>query len=93
MALTVAAAPSAGSAGRSRSVVRNQLPDNFLPGKRYLLHQVLREEFVRIYSEPLLMNFRREQLQARGIALPAMPVPGKLDIRQVTHHLLFCMRG
>jgi DNA-directed RNA polymerase, mitochondrial len=48
-----------------------------------LLHRVLREEFVRIHSEPVLMNFLREQLQASGMALPALPVPGNLDIRQV----------
>ena len=49
-----------------------------------LLHRVLREEFVRIYSEPALMNFFREQWQAhRDVGLPAMPPPGNLDIRQV----------
>jgi len=49
-----------------------------------LLNRVLREEFVRIYSEPVLMNFFKEQWQAhRDVALPAMPAPGNLDIRQV----------
>jgi DNA-directed RNA polymerase len=48
-----------------------------------LLHRVLREEFVRIYSEPVLPNFFREQLRASQMALPALPPPGNLDIRQV----------
>ena len=49
-----------------------------------LLHRALREEFVRIYSEPVLMNFFKEQWQAhRDVGLPAMPPPGNLDIRQV----------
>src|SRR2546422_4458077 len=49
-----------------------------------LLNRVLREEFVRVYSEPVLMNFFKEQWQAhRDVALPAMPPPGDLAIRQV----------
>jgi len=49
-----------------------------------LLNRVLREEFVRIYSEPVLMNFFKQQWQAhRDVGLPAMPPPGNLDIRQV----------
>jgi DNA-directed RNA polymerase len=49
-----------------------------------LLNRALREEFVRIYSEPVLMNCFKEQWQAhRDVALPAMPPPGNLDIRQV----------
>ena len=48
-----------------------------------LLHRVLREEFVRIYSEPVLVNFLREQLLASGTFLPALPAQGDLDIRQV----------
>jgi DNA-directed RNA polymerase len=49
-----------------------------------LLNRVLREEFVRIYSEPVLVNFLREQLLANpDMFLPALPPPGNLDIRQV----------
>src|SRR5947209_2756111 len=49
-----------------------------------LLNRALREEFVRIYSEPVLMNFFKQQWQAhRDVGLPAMPPPGNLDIRQV----------
>jgi DNA-directed RNA polymerase len=48
-----------------------------------LLNRVLREEFVRIYSEPVLVNFLKEQLQAHGVALPALPPPGNLNIHQV----------
>jgi DNA-directed RNA polymerase len=49
-----------------------------------LLHQTLREEFVRIYSQAVLPNFLREQLKANpNMALPALPPPGDLDIRQV----------
>jgi DNA-directed RNA polymerase len=49
-----------------------------------LLNRVLREEFVRIYSEPVLMNFLREQMLANpGIPLPALSPPGNLDIHQV----------
>ena len=49
-----------------------------------LLNRVLREEFVRIYSEPVLPNFLREQLRANpDMALPAPPRAGNLDIRQV----------
>ena len=48
------------------------------------LNRVLREEFVRIYSEPVLPNFLREQMKAHpDAALPALPPPGDLDIRQV----------
>src|SRR5438132_10292533 len=39
-----------------------------------LLHRVLREEFVSIYSEPVLPNFLREQMRAHpGMPLPALP--------------------
>ena len=54
-----------------------------------LLHRVLREEFVGIYSEPVLMNFLREQLKEHRMGLPAMPVPGTLDIRQVLSSAYF----
>jgi DNA-directed RNA polymerase len=49
-----------------------------------LLHRVLREEFVRIYSEPVLQNFIDQQRKAHpGIELPDPPKTGDLDIRQV----------
>ena len=48
------------------------------------LNRVLREEFVRIYSEPVLPNFFKEQWEAHpDVDLPALPPPGNLDIRQV----------
>src|SRR6516164_5020205 len=34
-----------------------------------LLNRILREEFVRMYSEPVMVNFFKEQLLASGIAL------------------------
>lgn len=49
-----------------------------------LLHRVLREEFVRIYSEPVLQNFLNEQRAANpDLDLPDVPQLGALDIRQV----------
>ena len=49
-----------------------------------LLNRVLREEFVRIYSEPVLQNFLDEQRKAHpGILLPDSPRTGDLDIQQV----------
>ena len=49
-----------------------------------LLHRVLREEFVRIYSEPVLQKFLEEQRQAHpDLDLPDPPQAGNLDIRQV----------
>jgi DNA-directed RNA polymerase len=49
-----------------------------------LLNRVLREEFVRIYSEPVLQNFFNEQRQAHpDVAFPDLPQTGNLDIRQV----------
>jgi DNA-directed RNA polymerase, mitochondrial len=49
-----------------------------------LLHRVLREEFVRIYSEPVLQKFLEEQRQANpDLDLPEPPQAGDLDIRQV----------
>jgi DNA-directed RNA polymerase len=49
-----------------------------------LLNRVLREEFVRIYSEPVLQNFLDEQRKAHpDIALPEPPQTGSLDIREV----------
>ena len=49
-----------------------------------LLNRVLREEFVRIYSQPVLQNFLNEQRAAHpDINLPEIPPTGTLDIRQV----------
>ena len=49
-----------------------------------LLHRVLREEFVRIYSEPVLQNFLDEVRAANpDLDLPDVPQTGNLDIRQV----------
>jgi DNA-directed RNA polymerase len=49
-----------------------------------LLNRVIREEFVRIYSEPVLQNFLNEQRAANpDVDLPELPPPGNLDIRQV----------
>jgi DNA-directed RNA polymerase len=49
-----------------------------------LLNRVLREEFVRIYSEPVLQNFLEQQRKAHpGISLPDPPQTGDLDIQQV----------
>jgi DNA-directed RNA polymerase, mitochondrial len=49
-----------------------------------LLHRILREEFVRIYSEPILQKFLDEQRQAYpDLEFPDPPSPGNLDIRQV----------
>ncbi len=49
-----------------------------------LLNRVLREEFVRIYSEPVLLNFLDQQRKAHpGISLPDPPQTGDLDIQQV----------
>jgi len=49
-----------------------------------LLNRVLREEFVRIYSEPVLQNFLDQQRKAHpGLSLPDPPQRGNLDILQV----------
>jgi DNA-directed RNA polymerase len=49
-----------------------------------LLNRVLREEFVRIYAEPVLQNFLDQQRKVHpGIALPDPPQTGDLDIQQV----------
>jgi DNA-directed RNA polymerase len=49
-----------------------------------LLNRVLREEFVRIYSEPVLQDFLEQQRKAHpGLSLPDPPRTGDLDIRQV----------
>jgi len=48
------------------------------------LNRALREEFVRIYSEPVLQNFLKEQREAHPeVDLPELPQTGNLDIRQV----------
>jgi DNA-directed RNA polymerase len=49
-----------------------------------ILNRVLREEFVRIYSEPVLQNFLNEQREAHpDVDLQALPQTGNLDIRAV----------
>jgi DNA-directed RNA polymerase, mitochondrial len=49
-----------------------------------LLNRILREEFVRIYSEPVLKNLLDQQRQANpDLELPELPPTGNLDIRQV----------
>jgi DNA-directed RNA polymerase len=48
------------------------------------LNRVLREEFVRIYSEPVLQKFLNEQRAAHpDVDLAEIPQTGNLDIRQV----------
>ena len=53
-----------------------------------LLHRVLREEFVRIYSEPVLQNFLNEQRAAYPyIDLPDVPKPGTwISVRSSSPH-------
>ena len=49
-----------------------------------VLNRALREEFVRIYSEPVLQQFLHEQREThRDVDLPDVPQRGGLDIRQV----------
>jgi DNA-directed RNA polymerase len=48
------------------------------------LNRILREEFVRIYSEPVLQKFLEEQRAAHpDIDFPDLPQLGNLDIREV----------
>src|SRR5205823_436104 len=47
------------------------------------LNRVLREEFVAMYSEPVMMNFFKQQFEGTRVFLPSLPPPGKLDILQV----------
>ena len=55
-----------------------------------LLNRVLREEFVRIYSEPVLQNFLDQQRKAHpGIGLPDPPPTGDLNIQQVLSSAYF----
>ena len=57
-----------------------------------LLNRVLREEFVRIYSEPVLQKFLDEQRQAHpGVDLPEPPESGNLDIPGHRVTLFLCM--
>ena len=54
------------------------------------LNRILREEFLGIYSEPVLQNFLDELRKANpGIRLPDVPLLGDLDIRQVLQSLYF----
>jgi DNA-directed RNA polymerase len=72
---------------RSWREASTMMADGQKPTARFIeasLNRMLREEFVRIYSEPVLPNFLREQMKAHpGVLLPALPPPGDLDIRQV----------
>jgi DNA-directed RNA polymerase len=55
-----------------------------------LLNRILREEFVRIYSEPVLQNFIDQQRKAHpGLELPDPPKTGDLDIQQVLSSAYF----
>jgi DNA-directed RNA polymerase len=55
-----------------------------------LLNRVLREEFVGIYSEPVLQRFIDELRRDNpDLHLPDPPAPGPLDIRQVLSSLYF----
>ena len=55
-----------------------------------LLNRVLREEFVGMYSEPVLQRFIDELRKGSpDIHLPDPPAPGTLDIRQVLSSLYF----
>jgi DNA-directed RNA polymerase len=54
-----------------------------------LLNRTVREEFVTMHSEPLMANSFKEQLLATGIALPSLPPPGTLDIREVVESPYF----
>lgn len=48
------------------------------------LNRALREEFVRIYSKPVLQNFLNEQREAHpDVDLPELPQTGNLDICKV----------
>ena len=56
------------------------------------MNRVLREEFVNIYTEPVLERFWKEQRDANpGVQLPDPPVTGGLDIRVVLNSdYFFC---
>ena len=54
----------------------------------------LREEFVRIYSEPVLQKFLNGQREAHpDVDLPELPQTGDLDIRPGSRRLIFCMKN
>jgi len=57
-----------------------------------LMNRVLREEFVRIYQEPVLERFWEEQRRANpDVRLPDLPVSGDLDISLVLNSdYFFC---
>jgi DNA-directed RNA polymerase len=55
-----------------------------------LLNRVLREEFVGMYSEPVLQRFIDELRRGNpDVHLPDPPAPRTLDIRQVLSSLYF----
>jgi DNA-directed RNA polymerase len=53
------------------------------------LAQVIREEFIKIYSEDVLENFRSECQRLTGIKLPAPPKYGNLNIKEVKNSEYF----
>lgn len=54
------------------------------------LNRVLREEFVKMYTEDILARFRDEQCKRNpGINLPSPPLPGSLYIREVLKSAYF----
>lgn len=48
-----------------------------------IMNQVIREEFVRIYSEPVLQKFLQEQVERTGLNLPTFDAYGNLAIESV----------
>ena len=53
------------------------------------MNQVIREEFVDMYSKPVLEQFVEEQMQRTGIDLPTFDSYGKLDINEVIESQYF----
>ena|SRR5438093_7937842 len=55
-----------------------------------VLNRALQEEFVRIYSEPVLQNFFKELWEAhRDVDLPALPRPATSIFARSSHRLTF----
>lgn len=48
-----------------------------------LLNRILREEFVKMHSQPILERFIAELKAQCGFALPDLPPQGSLDLQQV----------
>ena len=49
----------------------------------------VREKFVGMYFELVMANFFVEFLKSSPVALPSLPTPGSLDIRQVLESSYF----